>query len=119
MIIFQVSNSNFFFHVSGTHMDEKAHKCKECEMAFKWNTDLRTHFLKVHQGVKFTCLICGKEFMNQKCQKRHMITVHGALNPGPNQVLPGPPKTTQVHPGGSPKFNQVNPGGSPRSTHLE
>ena len=70
MIIFKT-------YLLGTHMDEKAHKCKECGLAFKWNTDLRTHFLKVHQGVKFCCDICGKEFMNSKCQKRHMLTVHG------------------------------------------
>ena len=46
-------------------------------MAFKWAADLRIHIQRVHEGIKFSCDICAKEFMDPKSKKRHMVNVHG------------------------------------------
>ena len=69
-----------FFFFLGTHLQEKSYECKfaDCGMAFKWGSDLRIHVQKVHEGIKFSCDICGKEFMDPKGQKRHMINIHGS-----------------------------------------
>ena len=57
-------------------MQEKPHKCKECGMGFKEICRLKIHIQGVHQGVKFSCDICGKDFLDPKNHKRHMRKVH-------------------------------------------
>ena len=61
----------------GAHLQEKSHNCNECGLAFKWGADLRLHVKRVHEGIKFSCKICDKEFKDPKGQKRHMLNVHG------------------------------------------
>ena len=46
-------------------------------MGFKESPRLKTHILTVHQGIKFTCDICGKEYLDRKGLNRHKQNVHG------------------------------------------
>ena len=80
--VLQIPNILYFFLLYlifflGAHLQEKSHKCNECGMAFLWGADLRLHVKRVHEGIKFSCKICDKEFKDPKGQKRHLLNVHG------------------------------------------
>ena len=54
--------------------------CKICGMGFKESPRLKTHILTAHQGIKFSCDICGKEYLDRRGLNRHKQNVHGNVN---------------------------------------
>ena len=59
-------------------MGEKPFKCKECDnVAYNNSFSLKIHVMKVHQGVKFLCDICGKDFWSNKHRRQHIRGIHG------------------------------------------
>ena len=98
--MFFLSNQHFFFHSEkanaltpriltsvffslsflGTHLQEKPHICKICGMGFKESPRLKTHILTAHQGIKFSCDTCGKEYLDRRGLNRHKQNVHGNVN---------------------------------------
>lgn len=53
------------------HTGEKNHTCSTCGKTFGWWSALLRH-MKMHQGVKYPCKVCGKEFS----QKGNVLTHH-------------------------------------------
>ena len=70
----------FSLSILGTHLQEKPHICKICGMGFKESPRLKTHILTAHQGIKFSCDICGKEYLDRRGLNRHKQNVHGNVN---------------------------------------
>ena len=45
-------------------------------MGFKESRNLKEHNLIIHEGIKFSCDSCGKEFNQKRCLDRHEKNVH-------------------------------------------
>ena len=45
-------------------------------MVFKESRNLKEHNLIIHEGIKFSCDSCGKEFNQKRCLDRHEKKVH-------------------------------------------
>ena len=59
-----------------TQTQQKEHKCVQCHKAFFAKSDLKRHFLSVHQGVTFKCKQCDKELNSKDSLLRHEKYVH-------------------------------------------
>ena len=59
-----------------SQIQSKEHKCIQCHKAFFAKSDLKRHFLSVHQGVTFKCKQCDKELNSKDSLSRHEKFVH-------------------------------------------
>jgi Zinc finger, C2H2 type/Zinc-finger of C2H2 type len=50
--------------------------CKQCDKVFGFDSSYHTHFMNVHQGIKFECDLCQTHFTLASSLKRHKLTVH-------------------------------------------
>ena len=58
-------------------MGESNIKCDQCDMTFNNSSAKWRHIRIVHEGVKYTCQTCGKEYADKKRLKMHMLKHHG------------------------------------------
>ncbi|XP_019870665.1 protein suppressor of hairy wing-like isoform X2 [Aethina tumida] len=63
-----------------THTNERPYKCDICQKGFNQMSNLMCHKLKIHdqaEKVKFTCKICGEEFLKRHALRNHESFTHG------------------------------------------
>ena len=58
-------------------MGESNIKCEKCEMTFNNSSAKWRHIRIVHDGIKYSCQSCGKEYADKKRLKMHMVKHHG------------------------------------------
>ena len=58
-------------------MGESNIKCEKCEMTFNNSSAKWRHIRIVHDGIKYSCQTCGKEYADKKRLKMHMVKHHG------------------------------------------
>ena len=58
-------------------MGESNIKCDQCDMTFNNSSAKWRHIRIVHEGIKYTCQTCGKEYADKKRLKMHMLKHHG------------------------------------------
>ena len=61
-------------------MGESNIKCEKCEMTFNNSSAKWRHIRIVHDGIKYSCQTCGKEYADKKRLKMHMVKHHGGGN---------------------------------------
>jgi Zinc finger, C2H2 type len=59
-------------HVIIEHPDEKAYKCKTCDMRFTTKGSLSSHSMK-HKNLVYTCEFCAKTFTRRDSYKEHLL----------------------------------------------
>jgi uncharacterized Zn-finger protein len=62
--------------VSQVHEKQKSFECPVCKKVFGSTSYLRLHREAVHDGVRYPCLTCGKEFTQKGNMQKHVRTVH-------------------------------------------
>lgn len=66
------SSSRLSVHVRRFHLQERLHKCSECDKRFFRTSDLKSHLL-VHTGAKnYKCEVCSKFLATQSILNKHM-----------------------------------------------
>ena len=68
--------------ISKYTLEEKPHKCQECETSFRDKGHLKNHVMKVHTGERpFKCTECEKAFVRKINLNYHMKKVHTGERP--------------------------------------
>ena len=63
--------------ISVKHMGESNIKCDQCDLTFNNSGSKWRHIRIVHEGIKYPCNNCGKEYADKKRLKMHMLKHHG------------------------------------------
>ena len=50
--------------------------CMQCKKQFSWKESLAEHARSVHEGVKYPCIQCKKQFSWKESLANHLKTVH-------------------------------------------
>ncbi|XP_052745578.1 zinc finger protein 624 [Bicyclus anynana] len=59
-------------HVRRDHLNERNHKCNQCDLAFYTRNSLKMHMIK-HDGERIhACSICNKSYQRKKTLREHM-----------------------------------------------
>ena len=62
------------------HLGELNYKCDICDLKFK-KLELKKKHVKIdHHGEKYTCCICGKEYLSDHSLAKHLRKFHNGLN---------------------------------------
>ena len=68
------SKQHLKVHIQSAH-EGKRFKCNSCEKEFKSNSILRKHNL-IHDGVSFACNSCDKKFSRREMLREHEQSFH-------------------------------------------
>ena len=63
-------------HVNIVHEKIKPHRCSTCQMDFSTNSQLDGHMERVHEKIRYDCIICAKSYSDQSNLRRHMKEIH-------------------------------------------
>ena len=63
-------------HILSYHEQEKSHQCNICRKRFKDGPTLQGHIERIHEGTKFACHMCDKDFVHPNTLKREALTLH-------------------------------------------
>ena len=67
-------------HLLNSHIrryHERPYKCDKCSSKFPSNFELQKHHRYKHEGIAFTCEICGTGLAYKNGFKNHMLNIHG------------------------------------------
>jgi uncharacterized C2H2 Zn-finger protein len=115
MLIF-FYNVPLFIHFLVKHMGESNIKCEKCEMTFNNSSAKWRHIRIVHDGIKYSCQSCGKEYADKKRLKMHMVKHHGGGSLKESKVKSWPSSLTEPnleHLGGHSSFTEEEPSFKP------
>ena len=67
----------YFFFLTAYHSGIKQHTCEQCGISFSIVNKLNIHIRLVHEGKKYTCDFCEREYTCPKSLKDHKVKNHG------------------------------------------
>ena len=75
-------------HILGVHKGIKDHVCGDCGAAYFTKHGLTKHIKRVHEGLRYNCLKCDKNFSEKNVLKHHMESVHEGKRKFPCELCP-------------------------------
>lgn len=77
MSIFVTKFYIFCIVIRDIPLEEKRYGCKECGIRYADRKGLYSHLKRKHEGVRYKCEICDKEFTTPAGVRAHKGTAHG------------------------------------------
>ena len=99
-------------------MGESNIKCEKCEMTFNNSSAKWRHIRIVHDGIKYSCQSCGKEYADKKRLKMHMGKHHGGKEPKVKNWSSSLTEPNLEHLGGHSSFTEEEPDREPRQESI-
>lgn len=61
-------------HIDNVHLNKYKFKCDKCPKGYNSNSELEKHIKFDHEGVRYKCVFCNKEFKDHTHFKIHIQT---------------------------------------------
>ena len=67
-------------HISIVHEEAKPFSCVICDRRFSFDSNMKDHIKKVHEGKRFECNVCDAKYVKESRLKTHIKIVHKDKN---------------------------------------